>query len=102
MDETFFFTVFEGLPRQGPGSDMCTARAFNLIPDLPRNTSILDIGCGSGMQTLALARLCPDATITACDIYQLFLDDLQGRATNEGLDARIQTLCASMDDLPFP
>ncbi|MEI6840095.1 MAG: class I SAM-dependent methyltransferase [Methanomicrobiales archaeon] len=102
MDETFFFTVFEGLPRQGPGSDTCTARAFNLIPDLPGHTRILDIGCGSGMQTLALAKLCPEATITACDIYQPFLDDLSERAKNAGLDTRIKTMRASMENLPFP
>jgi SAM-dependent methyltransferase len=102
MDETFFFTIFEGLPRQGPGSDVCTARAFTLIPDLPLQAGILDIGCGSGMQTLALAKLCPGASITAGDIYQPFLDDLQERARNEGLDTRIKTLRASMDNLPFP
>ncbi len=102
MDKTFFFTVFEGLPRQGPGSDQCTARAFTLIPHLPRHTRILDIGCGSGMPTLTLAKLCPDAAITACDIYQPFLDDLQGRAKKEGLDTRIKKVCASMDNLPFP
>jgi len=101
VDKTFFFTIFEGLPRQGPGSDRCTARAFNLIPDLPGHTRVLDIGCGSGMQTLALANLCPEATITACDIYQPFLDDLLERAKNAGLDTRIKTMCASMDKLPF-
>ncbi len=102
MVESFFFTIFEGLPRQGPGSDVCTARAFHLIPDLPRHANILDIGCGSGMQTLALARLCPDCTITATDIHQPFLDDLVVRVERAGLESRIKTIRASMDDLPFP
>ena len=101
MDDAFFFFVFEGLPRQGPGSDACTARAFHLIPDLSRHARILDIGCGSGMQTLTLARLCPECSITACDIHQPFLDDLQERAKKAGLDTRIKTVRASMDDLPF-
>lgn len=101
MVDALFFTIFEGLPRQGPGSDTCTARAFRLIPDLPRHARILDIGCGSGMQTLALARLCPEATITASDIHQPFLDDLSERAEKAGLNPRINTLRASMDDLPF-
>ena len=102
MDEKFFFRIFEGLPRQGPGSDACTARAFHLIPEIPRGARILDIGCGSGMQTLALARLCPESAITACDIHQPFLDDLQERAKNSGLNARIKTMRASMDNLVFP
>jgi ubiquinone/menaquinone biosynthesis C-methylase UbiE len=101
MIETFFFTIFEGLPRQGPGSDACTARAFHLLPDMPRDARILDIGCGSGMQTLALARLSPESTITATDIHQPFLDELRKRAESTELDSRITTLRASMDNLPF-
>jgi SAM-dependent methyltransferase len=97
-----FFTIFEGLPRQGPGLDEYTARAFHTIPDLPEQPRILDIGCGSGMQTLMLARLCPDAVITASDIHQPFLDDVNERAKKAGLDGRITTVRASMDDLPFP
>lgn len=54
------------------------------------------------MQTLTLARLCPKSTIPACDIHQPFPDDLQERAKKEGLDTRIKTLRASMDNLPFP
>jgi ubiquinone/menaquinone biosynthesis C-methylase UbiE len=102
MPEAFFFTVFEGLPRQGPGLDDATARAFHTIPDLPEHARILDIGCGSGMQTLALARLAPGATIIASDIHQPFLDDVTDRVEKAGLGGRITTLRASMDDLPFP
>ena len=53
------------------------------------------------MQTLALARLCPDCRITAIDVHQPFLDDLMHRAKNAGLDKRIGTHQASMDNLPF-
>ena len=102
MVDAFFFTIFEGLPRQGPGLDESTARAFHAIPDLPANPRILDIGCGSGMQTLMLARLCPGATIIATDIHQPFLDDVTDRAERAGLSGRITTVQASMDDLPFP
>jgi len=102
MPEAFFFTIFEGLPRQGPGLDEYTARAFHAIPDLPEHPHILDIGCGSGMQTLALARLCPGATILACDIHQPFLDDVNERAEKAGLDDRITTVRVSMDKLSFP
>jgi len=94
--------MFEGLPRQGPGSDECTARAFHLIPDFPRDARVLDIGCGSGMQTLAFARLCPGCTITASDIHQPFLEDVEERAKAAGLSARITTVRTPMDDLPFP
>ncbi len=101
MDEQLFFSMFEELPRQGPGSDECTAKAFGMVPRLPHSARIVDIGCGSGMQTLVLARLCTGCRITAVDIHQPFLDDVAVRAKAEGLSGRITTVRASMDDLPF-
>jgi len=53
------------------------------------------------MQTLTLARLCPDCMITASDIHQPFLNDLTLMAKNAGLDGRIVTHQVSMDNLPF-
>lgn len=101
MDVTLISKMFEELPRQGPGSDESTAYASSQIPAIPNGGKILDIGCGSGMQTLALARLYPGCMITAVDLHQPFLDDLALRAKNEGLDGRIIPHRASMDNLPF-
>lgn len=100
MDESFIFTLFEGLDRQGPGSDACTTRMFDILSP-PDHAQILDIGCGAGSQTLALARHCRKCRITAVDIHQPYLDALSRRAESEGLGKRITTLRASMDDLPF-
>ncbi|TAJ43895.1 class I SAM-dependent methyltransferase [Methanofollis fontis] len=101
MDISFILKMHEGLPRQGPGSNECTRKAFSMLKDLPERPEILDIGCGSGMQTIELARICPDCRITAVDIHQPFLDDLAGRAAAAGVGDRITTVRASMDDLPF-
>ncbi|MBN1166844.1 MAG: class I SAM-dependent methyltransferase [Methanospirillaceae archaeon] len=101
MNVTLICRMFEELPRQGPGLDESTAYASSLTPPIPGGGKILDIGCGSGMQTLTLAKLYPDCMITASDIYQPFLDDLVSRAKKQGLDERILTYQASMDDLPF-
>jgi SAM-dependent methyltransferase len=100
MDESFLFTLFEGLERQGPGSDVCTIRMFNRLSP-PETATILDIGCGAGSQTLALARRCQKCMITAVDIHQPYLDSLRQRAERAGSGDRITTLCASMDDLPL-
>ena len=100
MDTPFIFTLFEGLDRKGPGSDACTNRMFN-IPSPPPDSRILDIGCGAGSQTLALARQCRDCHITAVDSYQPYRDTLRKRADAEGTGRRIVTVCRSMDDLPF-
>ena len=100
MDHSFIFTLFEGLDRQGPGSDACTTRMFDILSP-PEHARILDIGCGAGSQTLALARRCRLCRIIAVDIHQPYLDALRTRADSEGLGDRITTLRASMDDLPF-
>ncbi len=100
MDDAFLFTLFEGLDRQGPGSDACTTLMFDRLSPA-ENAMVLDIGCGAGGQTLALARRCGTCTITAVDIHQPYLDSLRQRAERTGSGDRITTLCASMDDLPL-
>lgn len=96
------FTIFESVPRQGAGDDEHTAKAFSLITSIPENGgTILDVGCGKGVQTMALARLCPSCRITATDIHQPYLDVVEEKIAASGYCGRVTTLCASMDDLPF-
>jgi ubiquinone/menaquinone biosynthesis C-methylase UbiE len=97
----YFYELFGGIPRQGPGSDDYTRKAYQSLPDLPPHPEILDIGCGSGMQTLELARIC-DGKITALDNHQPFLDELNKRAAAEGLDHKIETVNGSMLELSYP
>lgn len=101
MVESAIFEIFDGLPRQGPGSNKCTEKAFSMLPSLPVDIKILDIGCGAGMQTIHLARICDNCHITAVDVYQPYLESLMEKAAFEGVADRISTVCASMDDLTF-
>lgn len=94
-----FWEIHSDLPREGPGDDASTRRAFEMLPGLPDRPRILDLGCGPGMQTLALARL-SGAEILALDTHQPFLADLERRAAAAGLAAQIKTLNASMDNPP--
>jgi SAM-dependent methyltransferase len=96
----FFYTVFESLPRQGPGCPGATRKAFSLLPPLPKDANVLDIGCGSGTQTRDLSAL-TSGTITAVDNHQPFLDAIAGWAKKSGQEERIKCLNASMDALPF-
>lgn len=97
MPDEAFWTLHDGLPRQGPGDRDSTLRALALMSELPSAPAILDIGCGPGMQTLDLAR----AAITAVDTHLEFLAELERRAEAAGLAARIVTRRASMTALPF-
>lgn len=102
MDYSFLFKMFASLPRQGPGSNACTRKAFSVLTALPARAEIADIGCGVGMQTVELARICPECRITALDIYQPYLDALRQSAEDAGVSERMTTVRASMHDLPFP
>jgi SAM-dependent methyltransferase len=73
---------------------------FSLLPPLPADAKILDVGCGSGTQTRDLAGL-TSGMITAVDNHQPFLDLLNARAAEACLQGRIRTVNASMDALPF-
>ena len=95
-----FFELHHDLPREGPGEDGSTRRAFALMSDLPAQPRLLDIGCGPGIQTLELARIC-DGSILAIDTHQPFLEALARRAEQEGVAERISTRNQSMFELNF-
>jgi ubiquinone/menaquinone biosynthesis C-methylase UbiE len=59
------------------------------------------MGCGSGTQTLDLARL-TDGTIVAVDNYQPVLETLRQRAAVLGVSQRIILMNADMGDLQLP
>lgn len=88
--------------RQGPGGDAETELALDLTTiDRSAPLRIADIGCGTGASAILLARLLPNARITAVDFLQDFLDVLARRAASAGVADRISPLARSMDDLPF-
>jgi serine/threonine-protein kinase HipA len=78
------FHLFAGLPRGGPGSDATTLKALRRLPPLPSSPRVLDLGCGPGRQTRALARELR-APIEAVDLHRPFLDQLEREAEAEGI-----------------
>lgn len=58
---------------------------------------VLDVGCGPGFFTLAMARIVGDeGRVIAADLQQEMLDRLRGNARNQNLESRIQFhLCKS-------
>ena len=87
--------------RQGPGSSKETIKALELI-DISKGDKlkIADIGCGSGAQTITLAKSI-DGQITAVDLFPEFLGKLNSKAKEQGLQDKITTLEKAMEDLPF-
>jgi ubiquinone/menaquinone biosynthesis C-methylase UbiE len=96
----WFFEIHNNLPREGPGDKRSTRRVYRMFSELPKCPRFLDVGCGSGMQTIELAKI-SNAEITAIDIHQPFLDELMRRAKVEGVSERIKILLRDMNKLDF-
>lgn len=86
--------------RQGPGSEEATLKALSYIPYLNEKNKILDVGCGTGGQTITLAKN-TDAYITAIDMLPQFLEKLMEKAKESNLFDRIIAKEMLMDSLTF-
>lgn len=104
----FFHEIFSAqLPRLGVGDDASTKKALAMMFETKsssgnafrsRELRVLDIGCGTGTQTIELAKNI-NGTILAVDNHQPFLDELRRRAMVAGVGEKIQTLQKDMRDL---
>jgi SAM-dependent methyltransferase len=95
-----FFEMFTGLRRQGPGDEASTLRALGLVPLLGPQARILDVGCGTGAQTLVLAGHTP-ARIVAVDNHAPFVEELNRSIQALGLGARVEARVGDMTALDF-
>lgn len=95
-----FFEIHSNLPREAPGSAESTQMAFAAINDLPRHPRILDIGCGPGAQTMAIAEL-SEGIIHAVDNHRPFIERLEQDVKRTCLSGKIIPSVADMNDLPF-
>lgn len=98
----FFLQFHHGIPRQGPGTVAATTDAFGRIaPRLPPSPAILDLGCGSGGQTLTLAGL-TSGTLLAIDNYPVFIEELRRQLADRGLLGRVTAQVGDMHALGLP
>lgn len=95
-----FWEVHSGLPREGPGDNESTRKAYMMLEGLPENPRILDIGCGPGMQTVELAKL-SGGRIVALDFHEPFLEQLKEAAKKEGVNDRVKAVKGDMLNLKF-
>jgi SAM-dependent methyltransferase len=96
-----FFEVFESLPRQGPGSRACAAKALALCRDLPPAPAVLDLGCGVGGQTIHLAEL-TSGSIVALDSHAPSIKRLRATVAARGLAERIRPVVGDMASPGLP
>ncbi len=94
--------LFGVMEKLGPGGNVHTLKVLRLLPKQQFQV-IVDAGCGTGRQTLALAKEL-GTPVDAVDDYKPFLDDLGRRAKQAGLENLVRTHCMDMKDIPdvFP
>jgi ubiquinone/menaquinone biosynthesis C-methylase UbiE len=97
---SIFFEIHSDIPREGPGDNESTRKAYKLIEKYVSKPVILDIGAGPGMQTMEIAKL-TDGTILATDMNEDFLHVVEERAKQFGVSEKISTQIANMKKLPF-
>lgn len=94
------YELYRDLPRQGPGDNESTRRAFMSIGSTGQDLKLLDVGCGSGVHTIELAKRV-NGHIVAIDIHEPYLNRLRYNAEREGLSDKISVLNKSMFDMDF-
>src|SRR5262247_2096909 len=94
--------LFGGMEKLGPGDNEHTLNVLRFLPKQQFQV-IVDAGCGTGRQTIALAKEL-NTRIHAVDSYEPFLADLTQRAQAAGIEHFVQTHCMDMKDIPgvFP
>jgi SAM-dependent methyltransferase len=92
--------LHRGLERQGPGDTDYSNYIISQLPDLPSNLSIADIGCGAGAGALILADKFR-ARVRAVDFSREFLDELEDRAKQRGLERLVEIIECDMGDLDW-
>lgn len=90
--------LFGGMEKLGPGGDAHTSHVLRLVPKQQFNV-IVDAGCGTGRQTMVLAKEL-GTLVHAVDSYEPFLHDLTRRAKKAGIGHLVQTHCMDIKDIP--
>ncbi len=100
FDLRLLYEYFSTMERQGPGSPEITIKALSFIDNLTNESKIVDIGCGTGGQTMVIANN-TSGNITAIDLSPIFIDIFNVNTQKLNLQDRVNGILGSMDNLPF-
>ena len=92
--------VLEEVEQVRAGFLKYTRKAFLKLPRLEK-PRILDIGCGSGVPTIELAKL-SGGEVTGIDIDQSCIDEFNRKIKEENLTDRVKALNLSLSEMKFP
>jgi SAM-dependent methyltransferase len=91
---------FSFMERQGPGSREVTLKALDFVDNLTKDSKIIDVGCGTGGQTMTLGQN-TTGLVTGIDIFPDFINQFNENARKLNLHPRVKGEVGSMFELPF-
>lgn len=99
-----FNTDASALGKRIQAHDQFGSRDINewifLNMEISKGNSIVDLGCGTGKQTIPMAQFVgDDGNILAVDVSQEALGVLSKESEKNGLSKRIKLLCCDIDDI---
>lgn len=100
FDLNLICEYYSSVERQGPGSPEITIKALSFIDNLSEESRIVDIGCGTGGQTMVMAQN-TSGHITGIDLFPAFIDLFNYNAKKLNLQDKVDGIVGSMDNLPF-
>jgi trans-aconitate methyltransferase len=86
------------MEKLGPGGNVHSLHVLRLLPTQQFHV-IVDAGCGTGRQTIALAKEL-GTIVHAVDSYEPFLNDMVQRAREARIEHLVQMHCMDMKDIP--
>ena len=98
--EVIFMVVLEEIEQVRAAFLKYTRAAFLRLPRLEK-PRILDIGCGSGVPAMELAKLSAGEVI-GIDIDQSCLDEFNRKIKEENLASRVKAINVSLFEMKFP
>jgi ubiquinone/menaquinone biosynthesis C-methylase UbiE len=100
FDLNLIYEYFANTDRQGPGNIEETLKALSFIDGLTENSTIADIGCGTGGQTMTLGQNTP-CEIIGIDVWQDFINKFNQNSKNLKLQSRVKGIVGNMENLQF-
>ena len=85
---------------QREAGGLLEARIANFVGDTPI-TRIVDLGCGTGVFTRALALRYPRAAFVACDIAQAMVEKTKETLSSVSDQGRFAFICADAENITF-
>ena len=100
FDLNLISEYYSSVDRQGPGSPEITLKALSFVENLTDESRIIDIGCGTGGQTMVLGQHAP-GHITGIDLFPRFINIFNSNARKLKLQNKVHGKVGSMDQLSF-